>query len=256
MSNFIEQARRFLPDLSRLVPPFLRSVQPEVVQTALTRYTYSQITKICDQALSPNRGGVLEARHRDRNIDSIYQSLVTDDSPAPITAAVVIGLARMANLSTEDVSRLRGIVSVLPIIDQQYRPFCLAIERSIQATTLRVNRPDYASSQNLAVVAADSDSALYTHTWGRTKFKPYRTLEGRVISSRKKFVNLLRGGEVDRASAGVRISVDLGVLTTQPEKLTTEEMEWLRANVHYIRLGGNPRLNQMLENYKNLLSIE
>lgn len=253
MRKIIESVERYLPGFAGL---FSRgTARPEATQTTLSGYTYTKITQICDQALAPDRKSVREIRRRDEKADSIYHGLDQEDRPAPITAAVVIGLARVSNLEAQDVSILGGITYLLPTIGRQYRPFCAAIDRNIQATEIMSARPDYASSRQLAVIAKGSFDALRALKWRPIRFTPYVTLEGQIISSRRQFVASLRDDE-DIAGACVRTAVDLGVLTTQPEKLSQDETEWLRRNIHYIKMGGTPRLNGLLENFNSLLSIQ
>lgn len=224
-------------------------------QTALGRYTYSQIARICDQALAPNREGLREILRTNKRAHSVYQGLHQEDSPASIVAAVAVGLARAGNLEEQDVDTLRDITYLLPVVDQKYRPFCAAIGQSIQVTEImaRSSRPDFASSQRLAEIAKDSFDAFHILKWERRRFMPYVTSEGRSITSRRKFVSSLRGSE-DVAGACVRIAVDLGVLTTQPDKVSSEEREWLRKNIHYIKMEGNPKLNMELGMFNSWLS--
>ncbi len=252
MKRIGEYAEHIFPGLKQFAGSiFQRTARPEATQTALSRYTYSQIARICDQALAPSR--VREILDRNQQLNTIYQDL-SKDTPAPITAAVVIGLARAGNLEVTDVDILREMTSVLPVFGRQYRPFCAAIERSIQETNVmpRSSRPDYASSQQLAAVARDSFGAFRTLKWRGTRFVPYVTLEGQVISSRNELVDSLREGD-DMAGACVRMAVDLGVLTTQPQRITLKEREWLSGNIHYVKMSGNSRLNTALEVFNNLV---
>lgn len=255
MRRIVERIEQDLSKITGLLSRSTARLEFPQTKTTLSQYSYTRIAQICDEALALSR--VSNVLGRDERVDFIYRKLnQQEQNPAPITAAVVIGLARAGNLEVQDVETLRDITFVLPVIDQRYRPFCDTIERSIKTTDrmARSSRPDYASSQQLAVIAKDSFDAFRKHKWERTRFIPYVTpgSERRVISSRKEFVSSLRGSD-DIAGASVRIAVDLGVLTTQPQRLSPEEKEWLRRNIHYVRLVGNVRLNTTLENFNSSL---
>lgn len=223
-------------------------------KTTLEVYSYNRIVELCNRALAPDR--VEKIPNRNEYFNAAYLRLQQADTPAPFIAAALIGLARAGNLEIQDVESLRDATFVLLFINQRaYRPFCAAIERKTHAIQImpRFTRPDYASSSQLAEIAASSHEAFRRLQWDtRIRFSPYIDRGGAAISSRKDFVAALSSDDT-LGGACVRFAVDLGVLTTKPEEVSEVEKEWLRKNIHYIKMRGNSRLNLALDKFNNFL---
>lgn len=257
---------RRIEQIGETVLAFLKSrlqkpIQSEAPQTSfLEGYTYTQIAEICDDAFATWR--IFHFRGKNQVADRLYDELLSKRSvigrevvPIAYTTAILIGLAKVGNLDQQDVVTLRGINYILPVIDQQYRPFCDAIARSIPPTEVvaRVSRLAYASIDQLTKVTALGYDALVELQRRPGRFVPYTTKKGQTISSRKKFIAAFRGSD-SKAGASVRFAVDLGVLSTQPGRLSSEEEEWCSKYNHYVRGNNDPRLNSILENFKGTFS--
>lgn len=257
-NNIMRQIERFGERLTRIIGSYLpKPARPEAPRpVSLSDYTYTQITQICDQTLTLSR--LRDLLGRDVSESSIYTGLNKEDSPAPITTAVMIGLVRAGNLQQQEVNTIGNITSLLKAIytsrniqntmaGEQYRRFCGAIERSVKTTVVMDEsaRPDFALSRQLASFASLSFRVLSQVNWRTIRYQPYVSSDGQIIRSREGFIASLGGGEL--GAACVRFAVDLGVLTTQPRKITPEEKEWCRRNKHLFKMVGNPALNERLE---------